>query len=187
MGAIRLRQIDKALGYDRNVNTMALNLENKQVAQKIREMPRDPCAMIDAQKMMDVNDAANALKLMLDGTYAHLSVLTHAGVRIEGEQFGNAARDAWDVEPVVSTYNEISEPFMSANGPRVKMSFAPAISPHVWRKKGHALLQLVRISSVKGSCTPTLTPNVRSDTDMEKWRMYTYNDSPTQRRSSIES
>ena len=38
---------------------MVFNVEKKRVAQQIRKMPRDDYAMIDAQRMMDVNDAAN--------------------------------------------------------------------------------------------------------------------------------
>ena len=79
-------------------------------------MPEDTYAMIDAQKIMDVNDAAIALLLTLAGKNASLSVIAHPGVNVDSEQFGNAARDIWDVEAVVSKYNEISAPFVSANG-----------------------------------------------------------------------
>ncbi|MFM7979885.1 MAG: hypothetical protein ACKPKO_11270 [Candidatus Fonsibacter sp.] len=41
-------------------------MEEKRVAQKMREMPHDDYAMIDAQNLMDVNDATNAMQLMLD-------------------------------------------------------------------------------------------------------------------------
>ena len=110
MDSTRLRQIDKALGYDKHINAMVYDMEKKKVAQKIREMPEDNFAMIDAQKIMDVNDAANALLLMLYGKNASLSVIAHPGVNVDSEQFGNAARDIWDVQAVVSKYNEISAP-----------------------------------------------------------------------------
>ena len=60
MDSIRLRQIDEALGYDKHTHAMVFNMEKRRVAQKIREMPEDDYALIDAQKMMDANDAVNA-------------------------------------------------------------------------------------------------------------------------------
>ena len=93
---------------------MVLNVENKRVAQKKREMPRDDYAMIDAQKMTDVNDAANALQLMLDGKLGNLSVMARNGMSVDSTQFGYAAKDVWEVEDVVAKYNEISALFMSA-------------------------------------------------------------------------
>ena len=36
--------------------------------------------MIGAQKIMDVADAANSLRLMLDGQSGNLSVIAHPGV-----------------------------------------------------------------------------------------------------------
>ena len=116
MGALRLRQIDEALGYDKHMNTMVFDMEKKRVAQKMREMPRDDYAMIDAQNMMDVNDAANALQLMLDGKLGNLSVMARSGRSVDSAQFGYAAKDVWEVEDVVSKYNEISALFMSAGG-----------------------------------------------------------------------
>ena len=65
MNAIRLRQIDESLGYDNHMNTMVFDIEKMRVAHKIREMPQDEYAMIYAQKIMDVADAANSLRLML--------------------------------------------------------------------------------------------------------------------------
>jgi hypothetical protein len=50
MDAIRLRQIDEVMGYD--------NHGEEEGSQTIREKPENDYAMIDAQKMMDVNDAA---------------------------------------------------------------------------------------------------------------------------------
>ena len=102
MDAIRLRQIDEALGYDKHMNAMVFNMEKKRVAQKIREMPEDDYALIDAQKMMDANDAVNATQSMLDGKLGQLSILTHHGVRIDSQQFVSAAKDVWEVESVVS-------------------------------------------------------------------------------------
>ena len=37
-------------------------------------------------------------------------------VRLDNQQFGNAAKGFWEVEAVVSKYSEMSAPFMPANG-----------------------------------------------------------------------
>ena len=65
-------------------------------------MPREAYALIAAQKMMGVNDAALALRFLLEGKYGHLSLMMHLGVRIDNEQFGNSARHVCDVEAVVA-------------------------------------------------------------------------------------
>ena len=135
MDAIRLRQIDEALGYGKRTNAMVFDMEKKRVAQKIREMPRDDYAMIDAQRMMDVNDAANSLQLMLDGKLGNLSVMAHHGMSVDSAQFGYAAKDVWEVEAVVAKYNEISAPFRSANG-------ATALQQNILRR-AHELLRPV--------------------------------------------
>ena len=70
MGAIRLRQIEDVMGYDKHINTMVVGMERKRVSHTIRGKPEDQYALIDAQKMLDVIDATNALRLMLDGKLA---------------------------------------------------------------------------------------------------------------------
>ena len=40
MGAIRLRQIDKGLGYDKKINTMVFGMEKKRVARYPNERPK---------------------------------------------------------------------------------------------------------------------------------------------------
>ncbi|MFM7981967.1 MAG: hypothetical protein ACKPKO_21880 [Candidatus Fonsibacter sp.] len=102
MDAIRLRQIDEALGYDKHTNAMVFDMETKRVAQNIREMPKDSYAMIDAQKIMEATDAANSMRLMLDGKSGGLSVIAHPGADVDSEQFARAAQDVWQVEAVVS-------------------------------------------------------------------------------------
>ena len=92
MDAIRLRQIEEVMGYDNHINTMVFGMEKKRVSQTIRERPEDEYAMIDAQKMMDVNDAANALQLMLDGKLGNLSVMADNGMSVDSTQFGYAAK-----------------------------------------------------------------------------------------------
>ena len=68
--------------------------------------------MIDAQKMMDVTDAANSLRLMLDGKIGNLSVIAHPGVSVDSEQFARAAQDVWPVDAVVPNNDDTSAPFM---------------------------------------------------------------------------
>jgi hypothetical protein len=114
---------------------MVFDREKKRVAQKIREMPRDDYAMIDAQKMMGVNDAANSLQLMLNGKLGNVSVMAHHGMSVDSTQFGYAAKDVWEVEAVVAKYNEISAPFMAANG-------ATALQQNILRR-AHELLRPV--------------------------------------------
>ena len=97
--------------------------------------PRDDYAMIDAQKLMDVNDAANAMQLMLDAKIGNVSVMTHHGIDVDSTQFAYAAKDVWEVEAVVSKYNEISAPFMSANG-------ATSLQQNILRR-AHELLRPV--------------------------------------------
>jgi hypothetical protein len=110
MDAIRLKQIEEVMGYDNHINTMVFDMERKRVSHTIRERPEDEYAMIDAQKMMDVNDATNALQLMLDGKLGNLSVMARNSTSVDSAQFGYAAKDVWEVEDVVSKYNELSGP-----------------------------------------------------------------------------
>ena len=91
--------------------------------------------MIDAQRMMDVNDTANSLQLMLDGKLGNLSVMARHGMSVDGTQFGYAAKDVWEAEAVVAKYNEISAPFMAANG-------ATALQQTILRR-AHELLRPV--------------------------------------------
>ena len=37
MDAIRLRQIEEVMGYDKHINTMVVDMERKRVSQTIRE------------------------------------------------------------------------------------------------------------------------------------------------------
>ena len=135
MDAIRLRQIEEVMGYENHINTMVFDMERKRVSQTIRERPEDEYAMIDAQKMMDVNDAANALQLMLDGKLGNLSVMARNSTSVDSTQFGYAAKDVWEVEDVVAKYNEISALFVSAGG-------ATALQQNILRR-AHELLRPV--------------------------------------------
>ena len=112
MDAIRLRQIEEVMGYDKHINVMVMDMERKRVSQTIREKPEDTYALIDSQKMLDVIDATNSLRLMLDGKLASLSAILRPSNNVDA----GAAQDVWQVEAVVSKYNEISAPFVSANG-----------------------------------------------------------------------
>ncbi|MFM7984413.1 MAG: hypothetical protein ACKPKO_34320 [Candidatus Fonsibacter sp.] len=101
MDAIILRQIYEALSYDNPMNAMVFNMEKKRVAPNIREMPRDDYVMIDAQNMMDVNDAANSMRLMLDAKLGNVPTMMHHG-NVDNTQFTYAAKDVWEVEAVAS-------------------------------------------------------------------------------------
>ena len=158
MDSIRLRQIDEALGYDKHINAMVHDMEKKRVAQTIREMPEDTYAMIKAQKIMDVNDAANALLLMFAGKNASLSVTAHPGVNVDSEQFGNAARDVWDVDAVASKYNEISAPFMSANG-------ATALQKHILRRAKELLRPVGAIKNGVNKVLNSITRMISNRSD----------------------
>ena len=114
-------------------------------------MPQDEYAMIDAQKIMDVADAANSLRLMLDGKIGNLSVIAHPGVTVDSEQFAREAQDVWQVDAVVSKYNEISAPFMSANG-------ATALQQNIMR---HALELLQSVGNMKNGVNRAINSLVR--------------------------
>ena len=90
-------------------------------------MPNDTYAMIDAHNIMEATDAANSLRLMFDGKSGSLSVIAHPGASVDSEQCARAAQDVWQVEAVVSKYNEISALFMSANG-------STALQQHLLRR-----------------------------------------------------
>ena len=106
------------------MHAMVLNMEQKRDARARREMPEDDKALIDAQNMMGASATTNALRSTLDGKCGHLSLMMHPGVRLDIEQFGNATRNVWDVEAMVSKCNEMPAPFVSANG-------ATALQQHI--------------------------------------------------------
>ena len=160
MDAIRLRQIDEALGYDKHMNAMVFNMEKKRVAQTIREMSRDDYAIIDAQKMMDANDAANALRSMLDGKLGQLSLLTHQGLSIDIRQFLSATKDVWEVESVVSKYNAISAPFMLANG-------ATALPQNIMRRAQELLRPVGAIKNGLNNVINNISRMVRNRDDSD--------------------
>ncbi|MFM7990221.1 MAG: hypothetical protein ACKPKO_63990, partial [Candidatus Fonsibacter sp.] len=110
MDAIRLRQIYGAFGLDKHMHAMVLSIEKKRVAQRIREMPRDDYAMIYAQKLMDVNAAANAMQLMLGAKLGNVSVMTHHGVNVDNTQFAYAANTCGRWRRWCQKYSEISAP-----------------------------------------------------------------------------
>jgi hypothetical protein len=91
-------------------------MERKKEPQAKRAAPKDDYALVDAQNMMDVADATNSVRLMVDGKNASMSVIVCPGINVDNKQFAGATQDVWRVEAVVSAYNESSAPFMSANG-----------------------------------------------------------------------
>ena len=167
MDAIRLRQIEEVMGYDKHINTMVVDMERKRVSQTIREKPEDQYALIDAQKMLDVIDATNALRLMLDGKLASLSVIARPSANVDNDQFAGAAQDVWQVEAVVSKYNEISAPFVSANGAtslqqNIMRQALEIMQPVGAIKKGvdRVLNGIVRMIGARGDSNDPLFPTL---------------------------
>ncbi|MFM7989953.1 MAG: hypothetical protein ACKPKO_62630, partial [Candidatus Fonsibacter sp.] len=76
---------------------------------------------------MEVNDAANAMQLLLKANLGSVSVMAHHGVNVDDTKFGYAAKDVWEVEAAMAKHNEISAPFMAANG-------ATALQQHILRR-----------------------------------------------------
>ena len=67
MDAIRLRQIDEVIGYDRHINAMVFDIEKKRVA----SYPDEPMDwQIDADIETTTKDNVNALRVILDNKYA---------------------------------------------------------------------------------------------------------------------
>ena len=69
MDAIRLRQIDEVLGYDKRINTMVFGIEKKRVARYPDERPE---SQYDATAETSMKDSINALRVFLDNRYANV-------------------------------------------------------------------------------------------------------------------
>ncbi|MFM7980708.1 MAG: hypothetical protein ACKPKO_15450, partial [Candidatus Fonsibacter sp.] len=63
MDAIRLRQIDEVLGYDKKIKTMVFGIEKKRVARYPDERPE---SQYDADAETTMKDNINALRVLLD-------------------------------------------------------------------------------------------------------------------------
>ena len=97
MDATRLRQINEALGYDRNINARVFKIDKK----KVTRYPDEPLdSQIDADMETATKEDVNALRANLDNKYAILSVMLRPGISILSDQCSNAAREAFQIETV---------------------------------------------------------------------------------------
>ena len=110
MDAIRLRQIDEVLGYDKRINTMVFGIEKKRVARYPDERPE---SQYDADAETKMKDNINALRVLLDNRYANVSIMQRPGISIISDQFSNASKEVFQVETVVQSYNTAVAPLAS--------------------------------------------------------------------------
>ncbi|MFM7988989.1 MAG: hypothetical protein ACKPKO_57720 [Candidatus Fonsibacter sp.] len=102
MDAIRLRQIDEVLGYDKRINTMVFGIEKKRVARYPDERPE---SQYDADAETTMKGNINALRVILDNRYANISIMQRPGISILSDQFSNVSNEVFQVETVVQSYN----------------------------------------------------------------------------------
>ena len=92
MDSIRLSQINEALNYDKNINSMVFNLEKKRVA-----MSPDPIVVpysqVNAEALTAARAALDQLRVLLDSKRASLSLMIRPGSRIESQEFASGASD----------------------------------------------------------------------------------------------
>ena len=110
MGAIRLRQIDEALGYDKKINTMVFGIEKKRVARYPDERPD---SQYDADTETTMKENINALRVLLDNRYANLSIMQRPDISIISDQFSNASKEVFQIETAVQSYNTAVPPLAS--------------------------------------------------------------------------
>ncbi|MFM7979063.1 MAG: hypothetical protein ACKPKO_07065 [Candidatus Fonsibacter sp.] len=110
MDAMRLRQIDEVLGYDKRINTMVFGIEKKRVARYPDERPESQYDA-DAETTMKYN--IHALRVLLDNMYANVSIMQRPGISILSDQLSNASKEVLQVETVVQSYNTASAPLAS--------------------------------------------------------------------------
>ena len=108
MDSIRLSQLNEALNYDKNINSMVFNLEKKRVA-----MSPDPVVVPDSQVNAETLTAARAaldqLRVLHDRTHASLSLVIRPGSRIETQESAHGASDVGQVELFGQLYNQYSQ------------------------------------------------------------------------------
>jgi len=121
MDAIRLRQINEALGYDRNMNAMVFNLEKKRVA-RYPDEEVIPESQITEEMEDTAKEQVNAVRVLLDNKQANVAVLIRPGVQIDSNPFSYAAREIIQVEAVVQSYNVAVAPYTSSKNQMFKQS-----------------------------------------------------------------
>ena len=110
MDAIRLRQIDEALGYDKKINTMVFGIEKKRVARYRDERPE---SQYDADAETTTKDNIHALPVLLGNRYANISIMQRPGIDVLSDQFSNASKEVFQAESVVQIYNTAVAPLAS--------------------------------------------------------------------------
>ena len=106
MDSIRLSQINEALNYDKNINSMVFNLEKKRVA-----MSPDPIVVpysqVNAEALTAARAALDQLRVLLDSKRASLSLMIRPGSRVLSQEFAHGASDVGQVELVGQLYNQV--------------------------------------------------------------------------------
>ena len=110
MDAIRFRQIDEALGYDKQNNTMVFGVAEKRVARYPDERPD---SQYDADTETTIKENINELRVLLDNRYANLSIMQRPDTSIISDQFSNASKKVFQTETVVQSYNTAVAPLAS--------------------------------------------------------------------------
>ena len=121
MDAIRLRQINEALGYDRSMNAMVFNIEKKRVA-RYPDEEVIPESQITEEMEDTAKEQVNALRVILDNKHANVAVLIRPGVQLESNPFSYAAREIIQVEAVVQSYNAAVAPYTSSKNQMFEQS-----------------------------------------------------------------
>ena len=120
MDAIRLRQINEALGYDRNMNAMVFNLEKKRVA-RYPDEEVIPESQITEEMEDTAKEQVNAVRVLLDNKQANVAVLIRPGIQIDSNPFSYAAREIIQVEAAVQSYAAVA-PYASSKNQMFKQS-----------------------------------------------------------------
>ena len=82
MDAIRLGQINEALGYDRSMNAMVFNIEKKRVA-RYPDEEVIPESQITEEMEDTAKEQVNALRVILDNKQANVAVLPRSTARFQ--------------------------------------------------------------------------------------------------------
>ena len=114
MDAIRSRQIDEVLNYDKNANAMVLNLEKKNTnAFPDEPFKQMPYSSIDMEVLKIFQEKLQALLVSLDGKSASVSQILESNYGSQGFRMG--VGDIGEIEKLMSNYNSIIRPLSSSS------------------------------------------------------------------------
>ena len=114
MDSMMLSQISEALNYDKNINSMVLNLEKKRAA--ISPGPIVvPHSQVNAEALTAAKAALDQLRVLLDSKRASLSLMIRPGSRIETQEFANGASDVGQVDLAGQLYSQVVGPYSVGN------------------------------------------------------------------------